>query len=92
MKGLLYIGDAAVKIVIASVIIYCVLLFFSSLYTPKSNVELYYPHDEYGARIPGTNYIIEGRDTLEIVKSYRYRILDQKERAQAREYIKSLRK
>lgn len=59
---------------------------------PKNSAVLFYPSDSYGARIPGTNYIIDGKDTLEIVQSYHYRILDKEERAQAREYIKSLRK
>ncbi len=59
-----------------------------------TKVELYYPALDHGARIPGTNYSVDGKDTLEIVKSvnYNYRILNQAERKQAREYIKSLRK
>jgi hypothetical protein len=68
------------------------LVFIGFSKAPKKSTELLYPSDSYGARIPGTNYLVDGKDTLEIVQSYHYRLLDKEERAQAREHIKSLRK
>lgn len=61
----------------------------------QQGAELYHPDFNYaGARIPGTNYVVNGSDTLEIVKytrtDYTYRLLNQAERRQAREYIKRL--
>jgi hypothetical protein len=83
-------------ILIAAIIVFCGA--FGSGYKSASlnqpQIELYYPELDHGARIPGTNYSVDGKDTLEIVKSvnYNYRVLSKAERAQAREYIKSLRK
>ncbi|MFO0386343.1 MAG: hypothetical protein ACK505_06160 [Flavobacteriales bacterium] len=52
------------------------------------------PNYEYGVRIPGTNYVVEGKDTLEIRKNvtvnYNYVRLSKEERIEARRRIKLL--
>lgn len=58
-------------------------------------IEYLTPNYEFGVRIPGTNYVVNGSDTLEIRKnvivSYNYVRLSKSEREEARERIKRIR-